>query len=70
MALKTILVCDTEGCDSTKNVTSIQEGDFCEPRLNGQRYANEVALAYREPTSDQQWGEVLDDRYQDWAQEY
>lgn len=42
MALKTIRVCDTAGCDSTENVTTIKEGDFCEPCLDGQRYANET----------------------------
>lgn len=70
MALKTILICDTEGCGSTENVTQLQEGDFCEPCLGGQRYTNDVTLAHRTMTPDQQWAEVLDDRYQDWAREY
>lgn len=70
MALKTMLVCDTQGCESTENVTSIQEGDFCEACLEGQRFANNVTLAYREMTPDQEWAEMQSDRYDDWAREY
>jgi hypothetical protein len=65
-----VLVCDTAGCDSTHNVTQLQEGDFCESCLEGQRYANEVELAGREMTPGQEWAEILDDRYQTWANEY
>jgi hypothetical protein len=65
-----VKMCDTEGCGSIENVTTIAGGDFCEACLEGQRFTNDVALAYREADEGQVWAEVLDDRYQSWVNEY
>lgn len=65
-----VLVCDTPDCGTIHNITRLQEGDYCGPCLDGIRYANEVELAGREMTPDQEWAEILDDRHQAWANEY
>lgn len=71
--MATIKVCDTEGCnvnENMANVTSTQEGDFCEHCMAGIRFTNEVALAYQDVSPDQEWAEMQDDRYQSWVREY